>query len=158
MGDYLSNLTPQRIITIVVCVGLLVLWFRFKWSRTCKYVNSRNELFSDHYKKLNEYSLRVMTDPRWSGFLSKMQNRCSVVVSGTPGDDQTYCVHYCCIWDSLGKQYEPGETGSENASFTAYLKRSSKPRYIQFDMSPAGEISESKVGGSSWYDMFEKSV
>ena len=77
MGDFFSNLTPQRIIIFVVCVGILVFWIRFKWRRT---------------------------------------------------------------------------------TMSAFLKRKTKPKYLMFQLSPTEEITEEKIGGMNWYDMFEKSV
>jgi len=64
MGEFFSNLAPQRIIILAVCVGIIVLWMRFKWKRTNSYVESRNELYSEHYRKLQEYAGRVRLDTR----------------------------------------------------------------------------------------------
>ncbi len=159
MGGVFSNMTPQRIITIVVCLGIIVLWIRFKWNRTSKFVDGRNELHSEHYRKMNEYAVRVrQEDNRWAGFLSQMQSRYSVVDTGVPHDDETFVVHYCFIWDETGKQYEPGEDSSGRSSMSAFLKRKAKPKYLRFQLSATGEITEHKIGGTGWYDMFEKSV
>jgi len=158
MENYFSNITPQRIITFVVCTGIIVLWIRFKWKRTSRYVEGRNELYSQHYRKMNEYAMRVRQDSRWSGFLSQMQSMHQVMDTGTPPDDQTFVVHHCFIWDDTGKQFEPGEDTAGRTSMSAFLKRKVKPKYLRFQLNPAGEVTEHKVSGSAWYDMFEKSV
>ena len=158
LENYLNNLTPQRIITLVVCVAIIVIWIRFKWSRASRYVEGRNELHSDHYRKLYEYTLRVMQDHRWPGLFSEMQSRYSVVNPGSPCEDETYQVHYASIYNDIGRQYEPNEQGAEFTFVSVYLKRKAKPKYINFVLSPAGELTESSVKGGQWYDMFEKSV
>jgi hypothetical protein len=158
VGDFFSNLTPQRIIIFVVCVGIIVFYVRYKWGRASKYVDDRNKLYSEHYSKMEEYAARVRTDPRWPRFIEHMQSRYRVVDTDEPPDDETFVVHYCSIWDETGRQYEPGEDTSGVTSMSAFLKRRIKPKYIRFQMSPGGDVTEEKIGGMTWYDMFEKSV
>ena len=154
----MEDITPQRIIIFVACVAIIVFWIRYKWRRASKYVEGRNEVYSEHYRKMDEYAARVRQDSRWPGFLSQMQSSYSVIDSGTPPDDNTFTVHYCSIWDETGKQYEPGEDIEGKTSMSAFLKRKAKPRYLRFQLNPSGEVTEEKIGGMSWYDMFEKSV
>ena len=159
MGDLFRNMTPQQLIILALCVGIVVAWILFRWKRTSKFVEGRNELFSEHYLKMNEYAARVRDqDSRWAGFLSQMQSRYPVIDTGTPPDAQTFLVHYCFIWDETGRQYEPGEDTAGRTSISAFLKRKAKPKYLRFQLSSTGEVTEHKVSGMAWYDMFEKSV
>lgn len=148
----------QRILTLAGAVVIIALFLYFKWRRASKYVDSRNELYSEHYRKLQEYSAKVRQDKRWSGFFSQIQSRYQVLDSGDPSDKETYSVHYCCIWDETGKQYEPNQDESGVSSITAYLKRKAKPKYLSLTLSPSGEVTQEKVSGGSWYEMFERSV
>jgi hypothetical protein len=87
-----------------------------------------------------------------------MQSRYRVIDSGETPDEETFVVHYCSIWDETGKQYEPGEDTAGVTSMSAFLRRQSKPRYVRFQLSPGGKVTEDNIGGMAWYDMFEKSV
>jgi hypothetical protein len=158
VGDFLNNLTPQRVIIFVVCVAIIVLYVRYKWGRASRYVEGRNQVYAEHYRKMDQYAARVRTDPRWPRFLEQMQSSYRLIDAGTPPDDDTFVVHYCSIWDETGKQYEPGEDAAGITSMSAFLRRKTKPRYIRFQLSPSGDVTEEKIGGMTWYDMFEKSV
>ncbi len=148
----------QRILTLAGSLIVIALIVLYRWRRAGRYVESRNELYSEHYEKLGKYASRVREDSRWPGFLSSMRERYQVIDSGESADDETYSVHYCCIWDATGRQYEPGEDEAGVSSVTAYLRRRAKPKYLSFTLDPSGGVTEEKVSGTSWYDMFEKSV
>ncbi|MCK5130527.1 MAG: hypothetical protein KAR40_00060 [Candidatus Sabulitectum sp.] len=158
MSDIFSKFTTQGVIILMLCVGVIFFRIRSRWNKSSKYVDERNELFSEHYRKINEYAARVRKDGRWAGFLSQIQSRYQVIDLGPPPDDQTFVVHYCSIWDEIGKQYEPDEDTTGRTSISAFLKRKAKPKYLSFTLSPTGNVTEEKIGGSAWYDMFEKSV
>ena len=148
----------QRVVVLAASLAIIAFFFYLKWRRASNYVDSRNELYTEHYRKLQEYALRVQKDDRWPGFLSKMQESHQVAESDEVIDDETHTVHYGCIWDSTGRQYEPDQDETGMSSITAYLKRKSKPRYLSMTMGPSGELTEEKVSNGSWYEMFERSV
>lgn len=158
MGEFFSGLTPQRVIIFIVCVAFIVLYFRYRWRRAGRYVEDRNRVYADHYRSMEDYAGRVRGDARWPGFLREMQGRYSVVDGGEAPDDDTYTVHYCSIWDGSGKQFEPGEDTAGTTFMSAFLRRKARPRYMRFQLSPTGEVTEERLGGMAWYDLFEKSV
>lgn len=153
-----EGLLSNRPLVVAVSVAIIAVYLYLKWKRASRYVEERNKAYSEHYRKVYEYSDRVRSDERWPGFLAMIQERHSVVDTGEPQDEETYQVHYRSIWDSAGTQYEPNQAEPGVASISAYMKRSAKPRYILVQVSPTGEFTEEKVSRSSWYDMFEKSV
>ncbi len=158
MNDYSSGILSNRPLVIVVSAIIIIVYLLLKWKRTGKYVEESNKIYSEHYRKMFEYSDRVRTDQRWPGFLAMIQERHQLVDTGEPIDDETYKIHHRFIWDANGTQQEPNEAQPGTTGITAYLKRKAKPRYLRVTMNMNGEITEDKVSGMSWYDMFEKSV
>lgn len=153
-----EGLLSNRPLVVAVSVAIIAVYLYLKWKRAGRYVEDRNRAYSDHYRKVFEYSDRVRTDRRWPGFLAMIQERHPAVDTGEPPDDETYQVHYRSIWDADGTQYEPDQAESGGANISAYLKRRAKPMYLLVQVNSKGEFTEEKVSGSSWYDMFEKSV
>ena len=154
----IEGLLSNRPLVVAVSVAVIGVYLFLKWKRASSYVDQRNKVYSEHYKKVYEYSDRVRSDKRWLGFMAMIQERHPVVDTGEPADEETYQVHYRSIWDSAGTQYEPNQAQPGVSGISAFLKRKAKPRYIMVQISPTGEFSEEKVSGASWYDMFEKSV
>lgn len=153
-----EGLLSNRPLVIAVSVAIIAVYMYLKWKRASRYVEERNKAYTEHYRKVYEYSDRVRTDKRWPGFLAMIQERHPVVDTGEPSDEETYQVHYRSIWDSAGTQYEPNQAEPGVSGISAFLKRKAKPCYIMVQISPSGEFSEEKVSGGRWYDMFEKSV
>lgn len=154
----IEGLLSNRPLVLAVSIAVIVGYVYLRWRRASRFVEERNKAYSEHYRKVFEYSDRVRSDERWPGFLAMIQERYSVVDTGEPSDDETYQVFYRSIWDTGGTQYEPNQAEPGASGISAFLKRKAKPRYIMVQVSPSGEFSEEKVSGASWYDMFEKSV
>lgn len=153
-----EGLLSNRPLVVAVSVAIIAVYLYLKWKRAARYVEERNKAYSEHYRKVFEYSDRVRTDSRWPGFLAMIQERHPVVDTGEPPDDETYQVFYRSIWGTDGTQYEPDQAEPGKANIAAYLKRSAKPRYLLVQLNANGEFTEEKVSASSWYDMFEKSI
>ncbi len=154
----IEGLLSNRPLVIAVSISVIVVYMFLKWRRASRYVDERNKVYSEHYKKVFEYSDRVRSDERWPGFMAMIQERHPVVDTGEPPDEETYQVYYRSIWDAYGTQYEPNQAQPGIAGISAFLKRKAKPRYIMVQVSATGEFTEEKVSRTSWYDMFEKSV
>jgi hypothetical protein len=158
MNGFFEGLLSNRPLVVAVSVLVILAYIVIRWRRAGRYVEDRNKLYSEHYKKVFEYSDRVRSDQRWPGFLAMIQERHPVVDTGEPSDEETYQVYYRSIWDAGGAQYEPNQAEPGVSGISAFLKRKAKPRFIMVQVSPTGEFTEEKVSGASWYDMFEKSV
>jgi len=153
-----EGLLSNRPLEVGVSVAIIAVYLYLKWKRASRYVENRNKAYTEHYRKVFEYSDKVRSDERWPGFLAMIQERHRAVDAGVPPDEETYEVFYRSIWDANGTQYEPNQAEPGIAGISAFLKRKAKPRYIMVQVSPSGEFTEEKVSGTSWYDMFEKSV
>ena len=158
MNGVSEGLLSNRPLVVLVSIAVIVILIVLRWRRAGRYVDERGKLYSQHYRKIFEYSERVAEDKRWPGFLAMIQSRYRVTESGEPPEDETYQVFYRSIWDEYGTQYEPNHAEPEKTSISAFLKRKARPRYLRVQINPSGEFTEEKVSGSSWYDMFEKSV
>ncbi|MBN2585672.1 MAG: hypothetical protein JXA64_03410 [Candidatus Fermentibacteraceae bacterium] len=60
----------------------------------------------------------------------------------------------------------PSGSGSDTATSIPHACRTTgttlstegSSRYRRFHLSPAGEVTEDRIGSTTWYDMFEKPV
>lgn len=147
----------MRILIIAICVLVIVAYILYKWNRSSKYVESRNELYAEYRQKQREYSQRCKQDTRWPEFWQELKRKYSVVENES-NDPEKYELHELNIANVSGQQFEPNAEGSEAVSLYAYLKRKSKPKYIQVEYTVDKQIIERKISGMQWYDMFEKSV
>ena len=89
MNGFFEGLLSNRPLVVAVSVLVILAYIVIRWRRAGRYVEDRNKLYSEHYKKVFEYSDRVRSDQRWPGFLAMIQERHPVVDTGEPSDEET---------------------------------------------------------------------
>ena len=147
----------MRYLIIAICVAVIIAYVLYKWKRASKYVAGRNEIYSEHRKKQRAYAQRCKEDNRWPEFKQKLKDGYKLSEDAS-NDSDSYVLHDLNIADVSGVKFEPNSKGSEAVSLYAYLKRKSKPKYLQVEYTVDKQIVERKISGMQWYDLFEKSV
>jgi len=147
----------MRYLIIAICVAVIIAYLLYKWKRASKYVEGRNEIYSEYRKKQRAYAQRCKEDNRWPEFKQKLEDS-YMLTEDASENPEAYILHDLNIADVQGAKFEPNSEGSESVSLYAYLKRKSKPKYLQVEYTADKQIVERKISGMQWYDLFEKSV
>ncbi len=131
-------------VIIGISVLIIVAWVMYKWHRASTYVKERNAIYSEFRAKEREYSQRCKQDKRWQGFLNILKEKYNTTETQTDEKGKNM-IHEVNIADFSGNRFEANAEESETVSMWAYLKRSSRPKYLQIELTSNKQIVERKI-------------
>ncbi|MBN2715520.1 MAG: hypothetical protein JXX14_06670 [Deltaproteobacteria bacterium] len=151
--EFFSDFDTKKIIIFVISAIVIIFYVIRKWRRASAYVDQRGAEYDESLK----YSERVKQDSRWQRFRDEMTKMVTIEDTQSNNADayQIFRLHIQDTADPQQRLFEPNSPGSENATFIAYLKRKSKPKYLQIAMAPNGEMFKREIGALQWNAMFE---
>ena len=153
--SFLFNTTEGRVALLILCVAVIFIFIVRQWRRTSAYVDRRGKAFQLHRQNQKAYTERCKEDPRWPAFHDELQKRYPISMA-EPIDSETYELFELNIANPRGQMFDPGQPGSEQVSMYAYLKRKTKPSYLQVEMSASGKVMERRLTRGQWYEYFER--